>query len=184
MIYITAFSIFAISSLFIYVYGKKIDKDKWSNKDIGYCVFKIFFISFVMSFVVFCISIVLTYFIPDSDYAYEKMSDQRIVSLSDSQTNTFLRYSSTSDLNYYYAVDTTDGIKIESVGKKSTYIKYTDKNFRVEKYQYKYTKKGSLYEKLFLYKPDEFLSPKIDKYKTTFYVPKGSVVENYNVDLQ
>jgi len=107
---------------------------------------------------------------------YVKWNEHEVKALQDNETFMISRYSSDSSLYYYYMVKNNDG-SYESRKASQDYssIKYTSE-----------TPKVIVYKKEAKSKIVQFFMPireYVGDYKYVFYVPEGSIEENYNVDL-
>ena len=109
---------------------------------------------------------------------YKMTNDKPIIALQDNiETNgRFFLGSGTVDENsvYYYMTEDEFGYKMDTVDTDSAYIQYSKDKPHIETYTPYFTNDfvefftgGCLYGS-----------------RTIIYVPKGSIVENYNVDLQ
>ena len=106
---------------------------------------------------------------------YEYQYAQEIVAVQDSQVTVISRYSSDSDLYYYFMVKDGDGYKSRKVSQEYATIHYTEGNSKVKVYKKESTNKLI-----------QFLIPietYVGDYKYEFYLPKGSIKEDFNIDL-
>ena len=114
------------------------------------------------------------------NFDYKKVDESSIIALNDSTgvSGQFFLGSGTVDSEqvYNYAYKDGDEIKVDTKKCNVSSIKYTNDNYKVETYRGKLN--STVYNVLFF----GLLKPEKEKY--IFYVPKGSVSENYNVDLK
>lgn len=112
-----------------------------------------------------------------ADVEYEIASDTQIVALKDNQNvggNFYIMGGYVDeDLYYYYATETEFGYKTEKVESENTYIKYTDGETHIEKYEPKFINKFAY---LFGF-PMQFS-------RHIIYCPEGTVTNEFRVDLE
>lgn len=108
---------------------------------------------------------------------YDMVSDNKIVALKDNQNvsgNFYIMGGYVDeDLYYYYATETQFGYKTEKVKADNTYIKYTDGETHIEKYEPKFTN-----DYVYLFGFPLNLS------KYIVYCPEGTVTNEFRVDLE
>ena len=123
--------------------------------------------------VVFVSGIVSFFFFFD----YDMESDIKIVALKDNQNVNGSFYIMggyvDEDLYYYYATETEFGYKTEKVKSENTYIKYTDDETHIEKYEPKFVN-----EFAYLFGFPMQLSRHI------IYCPEGTVTNDFRIDLE
>ena len=107
------------------------------------------------------------------DYKY--FTQREIVALQDNETFIISRYSADSTLYYYYMVNTSEGYKSMKADQENSVIKYTSGEPKVVVHKKESTNKF-IY---FMFPVKEF----VGDYKYEFYLPKGSIKEEFNVDL-
>jgi len=143
------------------------------------CGFGVFCLS---SFIGVLISILLSFIIGLfflSHNVGEITSVKNIISLKDNidieGRGGFLRGTTIeNELYYYYMVETENGYTFEKINADNTYIKYSDNNFRIE------TKSYLTFDNPVLY---WFATPvKAPEY--IIYIPEGSIVYDYEIDLE
>ena len=79
-----------------------------------------------------------------------------------------------NELYYYYLVETENGYTFKKIEANDTYIKYSTDNFRIE------TKSYLAFDNPVLY---WFAIPVKDS-ETIIYIPEGSIVYDYEIDLE
>ncbi len=106
--------------------------------------------------------------IPDATYPLTALS------VSINEPSYLLRStSSKGSIQYSYIYESEQGYHAETIPGKNCYIKYVKDNFRVERC--KLTFRNKICRFLFSYLGDNYL------YR--FYIPEGSIVSNYTVDI-
>ena len=108
---------------------------------------------------------------------YNMVSDTKIVALKDNQniSGNFYIFGGyvNEDLYYYYATETEFGYKTEKVSSANAYIKYTDGETHIERYEGEFASKKAYVWGFPMY---------VDKY--IIYCPDGTVTNEFNVDLE
>ena len=141
--------------------------------------FGVFFLS---SFIGVLISILLSFIVGLfflSHNVGEITSVKNISSLKDNVSiegrGGFLRGTTIENqLYYYYMVETENGYTFEKIDANNTYIKYSDNNFRIE------TKSYLTFDNPVLY----WFALPVKNSETIIYIPEGSIVYDYEIDLE
>jgi hypothetical protein len=133
------------------------------------------FLSSMITFLVLLISSGIVSCIAEVDYDME--SDTKIIALKDNQNVNGRFYIMggyvNEDLYYYYATETEFGYKTEKVKSENAYIKYTDGETHIEKYEPKFVN-----EFAYLFGFPMHLSRHI------IYCPEGTVTNDFRIDLE
>lgn len=151
-------------------------RDEWNDlgEKIGYSIATLF-VSFVLSTLVLLLASAIISC--GAEIEYDKVSDTKIVSLKDNQnvSGSFYIMGGYVDENlyYYYATETEFGYKTEKVSAANAYIKYTDGETRIERYEGKFANENT---NLWAFPWCE------DRY--IIYCPEGTVTNEFNVDLE
>lgn len=128
-----------------------------------------------LTFMILLVSSGIVSCIAEVDYDME--SDTKIVALKDNQNVNGSFYIMggyvDEDLYYYYATETEFGYKTEKVKSENVYIKYTDGETHIEKYEPKFVNEFS-----YLFGFPMQLSRHI------IYCPEGTVTNEFRVDLE
>jgi hypothetical protein len=143
------------------------------------CGFGIFLTSFLIGSL---ISMLLSLFIGTffmSHNVGEITSVKNIVSLKDNidieGKGGFLRGTTIeNELYYYYMVETENGYSFEKIEANNTYIKYSNDNFRIE------TKSYLTFDNPVLY----WFALPVKNSETIIYIPEGSIIYDYEIDLE
>lgn len=134
--------------------------------------------SMVIGFISFLLFLIPNTFIPKEEKEYSSVS-HKIVALKDDKgtRGSFLLGSGyiEDELYYYYFEETNDGLKKKKLRASDCYIKYDDKP-RVIKYTHTGYKKAYHY----IYAIPEVIHGTY----YVIYVPKGSVTNEFNIDLE
>lgn len=113
--------------------------------------------------------------LPEEEYLYQETS-LPIISLEDNmkQQGNFFLGTGTADeqLYYYFVLNTEHGFKVENVSAKDTYIRY-DSQPRI------IIKRAIGFKNWYNY---IWAIP--IKTQNVIYVPEGTIINNYNIDLQ
>jgi hypothetical protein len=108
---------------------------------------------------------------------YDMVSDTKIVALKDNQNvsgNFYIMGGYVDeDLYYYYATETQFGYKTEKVKADNTYIKYTDGETHIEKYEPKFVN-----DYVYLFGLPMNLSRYI------VYCPENTIANDFRIDLE
>ena len=136
----------------------------------------------VSSLIGFLISILLSFFVGlffEAHNVGEITSVKNIISLKDNidieGRGGFLRGTTIeNELYYYYMVETENGYTFEKINADNTYIKYSDDNFRIE------TKSYLTFDNPVLY----WFALPVKNSETIIYIPEGSIVYDYEIDLE
>ncbi len=108
---------------------------------------------------------------------YDMVSDTKIVALKDNQNvsgNFYIMGGYVNeDLYYYYATETQFGYKTEKVKADNTYIKYTDGETHIEKYEPKFVN-----DYVYLFGLPMNLSRYI------VYCPENTIANDFRIDLE
>lgn len=141
---------------------------------------------FSMSFVNLIVTILATVLVvvfasgiisPCVKVDYNLISDTKIIALKDNQNvngNFYIMGGYVDEnLYYYYATETEFGYKTEKVRADSSYIKYTDGETHIEKYEPKFVN-----DYVYLFGFPMQLSRHI------IYCPEGTVTNEFRVDLE
>lgn len=144
---------------------KVMKKPNKPNEDIH-----IFVIGYLLSAVIFivCAVVNLTHYTWEYDYT------QKIAAIQDNNAYVISRYSADSTVYYHFMVDNGDHFKPRKVDQKFSIIRESEEEPKVVVYQQK-PKNALTYWIL----PVEFT----DSHKYEFYLPKGSVKQEFNIDL-
>lgn len=109
----------------------------------------------------------------------EKVESVEVISLNDNSNTegTFFLGSGSvnEELVYYYAYESDKGITVGEIDADEVYINYTDKQPRLEKYQTKF--KSEFLNWSFAYLGEDSCYYKL-------YIPEGSIIEEYTIDLE
>ena len=113
----------------------------------------------------------------NADVKYEMVSDTKIIALKDNQNISGSFYIMggyvDEDLYYYYATETEFGYKTEKIKADNTYIKYTDGETHIEKYEGKFANEDV----------NIWASPMYSN-RYIIYCPEGTITNEFNVDLE
>lgn len=105
---------------------------------------------------------------------YKPYDTRSLVALQDSETLVVSRYSSDSEIYYYYMQQIGNTYHPEKASQSKSVIRYTSDSPVVK-----------VYKKEIPNKFIEFLTfGESHEYKYEFYLPKGSIEEDFNVDLK
>lgn len=109
----------------------------------------------------------------------EKVEAVEVISLNDNSNTEgsfFLGSGSVNEeLVYYYAYESDKGITVGEIDADEVYINYTDKQPRLEEYQTKF--KSEFLNWSFAYLGEDSCYYKL-------YIPEGSIIEEYKIDLE
>lgn len=132
-------------------------------------------LSSMMTFLVLLIASGIVSSCAEVDYDME--SDTKIVALKDNQNvsgNFYIMGGYVDeDLYYYYATETQFGYKTEKVKADNTYIKYTDGETHIEKYEPKFVN-----DYVYLFGLPMNLSRYI------VYCPENTIANDFRIDLE
>ncbi len=132
-------------------------------------------LSSLLSFVVFLAVSAITSGCAEIKYNIE--SDTKIIALKDNQNTSGSFYIMGGyvgeDLYYYYATETEFGYKTEKIKANNVYIKYTDGETHIEKYDGDFANDSLL-----------LLGGCICDDKYVIYCPEGTITNEFNVDLE
>ena len=123
----------------------------------------------LITFLVLVLSCIFGFIVPEAEYNYHDDNERQIVSMQD---NIFLYMRSTDKLVYTYAYKDGDGIRTYSVKADNSVIMYDNSDAKM------ITQKGN-FKNWWHYL---YAFPTREKY--IFYVPQGTVKEEYKVDLK
>lgn len=133
------------------------------------------FCTFGISFIVCLIASVIT--TACAEPVYSVVSDTKIIALKDNQnvSGSFYIFGGyvDEDLYYYYATETEFGYKTEKIEADNAYIKYTDGETHIERYEGKFASDIAYVFGLPMYD---------DRY--VIYCPEGTVTNEFKVDLE
>lgn len=137
---------------------------------------------FVTTLIGVLLSMLLTLFVGlffEAHNVGEITSVKNIISLKDNidieGRGGFLRGTTIeNELYYYYMVETENGYTFEKIDANNTYIKYSDDNFRIE------TKSYLTFDNPVLY----WFALPIKDSETIIYIPEGSIIYDYEIDLE
>lgn len=108
---------------------------------------------------------------------YDMVSDTKIVALKDNQNvsgNFYIMGGYVDeDLYYYYATETQFGYKTEKVKADNTYIKYTDGETHIEKYEPKFVND-------FVY----LFGLPLNLSRYIVYCPENTIANDFRIDLE
>ena len=145
--------------------------------DFGEAVLNAFLITALIFMVIVLVSMVSSYICDDiCDKEWYVSEDTNIYALQDnvSAQGRFFLGSGHVDgkLKYFYVEETELGYAVRNVGADNTYIRYTNGECHMETLSYEFT--------------NDFVRliavPVGVRY--VFYIPEGSIVQNYTIDLQ
>ena len=150
--------------------------DEWNDfgDKIAYSVI-ILLTSFIISLLVWLFaSIVISC---SAEIEYGMVSDTKIIALKDNQNISGSFYVMggyvDEDLYYYYATETEFGYKTEKIKADNAYIKYTDGETHIEKYEGEFANNNAY-----------FFGGCICDDRYIIYCPEGTVTNEFNVDLE
>lgn len=134
-----------------------------------------FVLSMCFSFLLFiAASIIMSYF---AQMDYTMVSDVKITALKDNQNVTgnyyILSGYANEDLYYYYATETELGYKTEKVNARHAYIKYTDGETHIEKYEPRFANDVVNF----------FAFPMADN-RYIIYCPENTITTEFSVDFE
>jgi hypothetical protein len=108
---------------------------------------------------------------------YDLVSDTKIIALKDNQNVNGSFYITSGyvneDLYYYYATETEFGYKTEKIKTDNAYIKYTDGEAHIEKYNGEFANNSAYLWGI----------PMCDS-RYIIYCPDGTVTNEFNIDLE
>lgn len=112
-----------------------------------------------------------------AEIEYNVVSDTKIIALKDNQDISGSFYIMggyiDEDLYYYYATETEFGYKTEKIKADNVYIKYTDGETHIERYQGEFVNDGAY-----------FWGACTCNDRYIIYCPEGTVTNDFNVDLE
>lgn len=150
--------------------------DDWNDlgEKIGYSVL-ILLTSFLISLIVWLGASAITTCC--AEIKYDIVSDTKIIALKDNQNVNGSFYIMggyvDEDLYYYYATETEFGYKTEKIKADNAYIKYTDGETHIERYEGEFAS-GSAYLWGACICSDRYI----------IYCPEGTVTNEFDVDLE
>lgn len=151
-------------------------RDDWNDlgEKIGLSVLTLL-TSFLISLIVLlCASLIISC---TAEIEYDKVSDTKIVALKDNQNVSGSFYIMggyvDEDLYYYYATETEFGYKTEKISANNAYIKYTDGETHIERYDGKFANEIT----------NLWAVPMCNN-RYVIYCPEGTVTNEFNVDLE
>lgn len=131
--------------------------------------------SFLISLIVYFGASVITTCCVEIEY--DVVSDTKIIALKDNQNISGSFYIMggyiDEDLYYYYATETEFGYKTEKIKADNVYIKYTDGEAHIEKYDAKFANDGSY-----------LWGACISDNRYIIYCPEGTITNEFNIDLE
>ena len=150
--------------------------DDWNDlgDKIGLSILTLF-ASFILSFIALLLasSIISC----NAEFEYDKVADTKIVALKDNQNVNGSFYIMggyvDEDLYYYYATETEFGYKTEKVSAANAYIKYTDGETHIERYEGKFANEST----------NLWAFPMCTS-RYIIYCPEGTATNEFNVDLE
>lgn len=130
------------------------------------------------SMITFLVLLIASGIVSDcAEIDYDMVSDNKIVALKDNQNvsgNFYIMGGYVDeDLYYYYATETQFGYKTEKVKADNTYIKYTDGETHIEKYEPKFVN-----DYVYLFG----LPLNLSKY--IVYCPENTIANDFRIDLE
>jgi len=132
-------------------------------------------LSAAISFMALLVSSAITSCYADIDY--DMVSDTKIIALKDNQNINGSFYIMggyvNEDLYYYYATETEFGYKTEKIPAGQAYIKYTDGETHIEKYEGKFANDNA-----------NLLGFPMCEDMYIIYCPEGTVTNEFSVDLE
>lgn len=135
----------------------------------------VFFVSLLISLMVWFVASAITSCCAEIEY--NMVSDTKIIALKDNQNvsgNFYIMGGYVDeDLYYYYATETEFGYKTEKIKADNAYIKYTNGETHIERYQAEFVNAISYF----------FGVPICDD-RYIVYCPDGTVTNEFNVDLE
>ena len=152
-------------------------KDLWCG--VGTCILEtiatLMVSFFITAFIVTLSSDIIS--MNDNVIEYNKVLDSKIIALKDNQNvngNFYIMGEYIDkDLYYYYAIETEFGYKTEKIKAENAYIKYTNDEPHIEKYNPDFTNE-TLY----------FLGTCTRDDRYIIYCPDGTVTNEFNIDLE
>lgn len=163
-------------SLFVLVYTFILCRD--DDHEIIYSTI----VSIFLSILVFLIIGAVVYgisetFVSEEDVVTEKTETQKLISLEDKSVAQGRFILGTGKINnddyYYYVAEKDKGYKTDKVSIDNCYIRYTNDNPRIEKYF------GKTFKNWFMW---IYAMPAKRYY--IIYVPEGTIIMNYCIDLK
>ncbi len=127
--------------------------------------------SIVLGIFLFMTSALVSSYTP-REMVGEPIRVEEITALSDSSTVYISRYTVSGSLEYRYLTETDCGLSFRSVYARESYIKFTEDTPRVEVYETRAS--NGFIDFLFGW----------TEYRYIFYVPEGSVIDGYEIDLK
>lgn len=132
-------------------------------------------ISMIFTIIVLLAASAITSCCVEADYNI--ISDTKIIALKDNQNISGSFYIMggyvDEDLYYYYATETEFGYKVEKLKANNAYIKYTDGETHIEKYEGEFSNDIA----------NLFGAPMYE-YRYIIYCPEGTVTNEFSVDLE
>ena len=109
----------------------------------------------------------------------EKVEAVEVISLNDNSNTEGAFFLGSGSVNeesvYYYAYESDKGITVGEIDADEVYINYTDKQPRLEEYRTKF--KSEFLNWSFAYLGEDSCYYKL-------YIPEGSIIEEYKIDLE
>lgn len=146
---------------------------------VGICILETIGILAASFFVTILIFILSSFIVSSNDNVieYNEVSDTKIIALKDNQNVSGNFYIMggyiDKDLYYYYATETEFGYKTEKIKAENAYIKYTNDEPHIEKYDSDFTN-DALYFWGGCTRDDRYI----------IYCPNGTVTNEFSVDLE
>lgn len=150
--------------------------DSWNDlgEKIGYSIITLLASFLISVLVLFFASMFISC---GAEIEYNKVSDTKIIALKDNQNVNGSFYIMAGyvnkDLYYYYTTETEFGYKTEKIRADNAYIKYTDGETHIERYEGEFANEGT----------NLWAFPMCsDRY--IIYCPDGTVTNEFDVDLE
>jgi hypothetical protein len=114
----------------------------------------------------------------EANIQYELEGEQKIIALNDNiagKGDTYLlRGHYEEDLCYFYCVEDELGYKVNKINADNTYVKYTDKDYRIEQYNPVFKNDILVF----------FASTPIKDDRYIIYCPENTIIEKYEINLE
>lgn len=114
----------------------------------------------------------------EANIQYELEGGQKIIALNDNiagEGDTYLlRGHYEEDLCYFYCVEDELGYKVEKINADNTYVKYTDKDYRIEQYNPVFKDDVLVF----------FASAPLQDDRYIIYCPEDTIIEKYEINLE